>query len=187
MANIYSIDSINKSMIFTITNIKSIGLFLDFLDLNLGKIGRSFILHKIKDKSGEYTTLIVEFQSLYDDSWSKNKFNDFTGLYDCLNHKILCNLFIPKYLLKKSTLGNKKLEYTFVVGAITDFNYMVTRNINVFDNKNCNFIIDQNDFKTAHNKPTNLDRIISNVRAKLSPYYPEKKIIICNEDELWGY
>jgi hypothetical protein len=99
----------------------------------------------------------------------------------------LCNLFIPQYLLKKSTLGNKKLEYTFVVGAITDFNYMVTRNINVFDNKNCDFISYENDIKTTDNKPTNLDRIISNVRNKLSPYYPKKKILMCNEDELWGY
>ena len=184
MSNTYSLDSINKSMIFTITHIKSAALFLEFLDLNIGKIRRSFILHNIKDICGEYSTLIVEFESLYEDSWSKNKYNDFTGLYDCLNHKIMCNLLIPQYLLKKkSTLGNGKFEYTFIVAAISDFNSMVTQNIN----KTFDSIKNENHLNLNHNKPTNLDRIISNVRSKLSPYYPKKNIMICNEDELWGY
>ena len=182
MSNRYSVDSINKSMIFTITHIKSVALFLEFLDLNIGKIRRSFILHNIKDICGEYSTLIIEFESLYEDSWSKNKYNDFTGLYDCLNHKIMCNLLIPQYLLKKkSTLGNGKFEYTFIVAAISDFNSIVTRNINkTFDSI-------KNENRATLNKQTNLDRIISNVRSKLSPYYPKKNIMICNEDELWGY
>ena len=187
MSNTYSVDSINKSMIFTITHIKSVSLFLEFLNLNIGKIGRSFILHNIKDMCGEYSTLIVEFELLYDDSWSKNKYNDFTGLYDCLNHKIMCNLLIPQYLLKKKTrFGYGKFEYTFIVAAISDFNSMVTRNINSNYTKTFEYI-DNKTFEYNHTKPTNLDRIISNVRERLSPYYPKKKMIMCNEDELWGY
>ena len=62
MSNTYSVDSINKSMIFTITHIKSVSLFLEFLNLNIGKIERTFILHNIKDICGEYSTLIVEFE-----------------------------------------------------------------------------------------------------------------------------
>jgi hypothetical protein len=188
MTNTYSLDSFNKSMIFTITHIKSIPVFLEFLDLNIGKIGRSFILHNIKDKCGEYSTLIVEFQSLYDDSWTKNKYNDFTGLFDCLNHKIMCNLLIPQYLLKKkSTLSKGKFEYTFIVAAISDFNSIVTRNINVDHNKPSDLFINEKNIKMNYNKITNLDRIISEVRSKLILYSPKRKIMLCNDDELWGY
>jgi hypothetical protein len=183
MSNTYAVHSFNKCMIFTISNIKSVSLFLDFLDLNMGKIGRSFILHNIKDKSGEFSSLIIEFELLYQDSWSKNKYNNFSGLFDSLNNKKMCNLLIPEYLLTKSKLGNGKFEYTFIVAAIDDFNTIVSRNIN----KSFDSIKNQNHTNLNYDKPTNLDRIISNVRSKLSPYYPKKKIMICNEDELWGY
>jgi hypothetical protein len=184
MPNTYSVNSINKSIIFTITHIKSVSLFLEFLNLNIGKIGRSFILHNIKDMCGEYSTLIIEFESLYEDSWSKNKYNNFSGLYNCLNNKIMCNLLIPQYLLKKkSTSSNGKFEYTFIAAAINDFNFIVTRNIN----KSFDCIKNETDTKLNHINPINLDKIMSTVRAKLSPYYPKKNIMICNEDELWGY
>ena len=168
----YSLSSINKCIIFTISNIKSTSLFLEFVDLNIGKIGRSFIAHNIKDKSGEYSTLIIEFEKLYDDSWSKSKYNNFIGLFGSLNLKLMCNIVIPKYLSNQNR--NNKIEHTFIAASINDFNVIVNKNLSYMNTIN-------------NTNQIQLEQIINNVRSKIIPNTFSKKIVQFKEDELWGY
>jgi len=166
----YSVGSINKCIIFTIKNIKSTSLFLEFVDLNIGKIGRSFIAHNIKDESGTYSTLIIEFEKLYDDSWSKNKYNNFIGLFGSLNLKLMCNIVIPKYLSN----SKNKSEHTFIAASINDFNVIVKKNLSYINTIN-------------NSNQIQLEQIINNVRSKILPNTFSKKIVQFIDDELWGY